>query len=76
MNKILQATIRGQVTLPKAWRDKFGTQYFMAEIREESLVIKPVVEAKTFKGEVENSWKEYKKGDYTDAEDLKKKYGL
>lgn len=76
MNKILQATIRGQITLPKAWRDKFGTQYFMAEIKAESLIIKPMVKTKTFEGEVEDSWKEYKKGDYKDAEDLKKKYDL
>ena len=62
--------------MPKVWRDKFGTKYFMAEIKAESLVIKPMVEAKTFKDEVEGSWKEYKKGNYKDAGDLKKKYGL
>jgi len=76
MNKILQATSRGQITLPKSWRDKFGTQYFMAEILDGSLVIKPMIEPKTLKKQVEDSWKEYKAGDFVDADELKKKYDL
>lgn len=76
MNKILQATSRGQVTLPKDWRDKFGTQYYMVEVNENELVIKPMIQPKTFKVQVEDSWREYKEGDFVDSDELKKKYDL
>ncbi len=76
MNKILQATSRGQVTLPKGWRDKFDTNYFVAEIKNDELVIKPLANAGTLKDQVESSWKEYKEGKVISGEELMKKYGL
>lgn len=75
MNKILQATSRGQVTLPKGWRDKFATSYFLAEIKNDELVIKPL-SSKTLKDEVEDSWQEYQEGKVISGKDLMKKYGL
>jgi len=76
MNKILQATNRGQVTLPKTWRDKFKTNYYIVEIKNESLSFKPLIQKKSFKDEIENSWQEYKGGEFIDHDTLKKKYGL
>lgn len=32
----------GQVTLPKNWRDRFETKHFLAEEKEEGLLIKPI----------------------------------
>jgi AbrB family looped-hinge helix DNA binding protein len=39
---------QGQITLPKAWRDKFDTKHFAVEINENELTIKPILE-KLFK---------------------------
>lgn len=75
MSKVLQATSRGQVTLPKAWRDQYKTQYFVSEVKGATLVIKPLMQ-EDFEGSVESAWSEYKKGDYVASEDLMKKYGL
>ena len=79
MNKILQATARGQVTLPKKWREKYKTVYFKAETVNDSIVLTPLLEVgmeKDLEKELEKSWGEYKKGKYVDAEELEKKYGL
>lgn len=75
MPKILQATSRGQVTLPKAWRDQYDTQYFTTEIEGATLIIKPLIQDNFVKS-VESAWSEYKKGDYVASEELMKKYGL
>jgi hypothetical protein len=34
----------GQITLPKAWRDKFKTEHFIAQETSQGLLIKPMVE--------------------------------
>ena len=75
MSKILQATSRGQVTLPKSWRDQYDTQYFITEIQGATLVIKPLIQ-ENFEDSVESAWAEYKKGDYVASEELMEKYGL
>lgn len=75
MPKILQATSRGQVTLPKSWRDQYNTQYFTTEVVGTSLVIKPLIQ-ENFEDSVESAWSGYKKGDYVASEELMKKYGL
>lgn len=76
MNKILQSTSRGQITLPKKWRDRFKTDYYIAELKNKSLIIKPLKEQKNLEEDLDEAWEEYKEGKYTSAEDLKKKYGL
>lgn len=40
--KIVKATTKGQVTIPKAWRDKFKTDDFLLQIKIDQIVIKPV----------------------------------
>jgi bifunctional DNA-binding transcriptional regulator/antitoxin component of YhaV-PrlF toxin-antitoxin module len=76
MNKILQATNRGQVTLPKDWRDKFETVYFEAEILEDKIIIKPLIKKVGFEATLEKSWEEYNKGKFISGDKLMKKYGL
>ena len=36
---------KGQITLPKKWRDQFDTDYFLAEETAQGLLIKPLVES-------------------------------
>ena len=40
--KILKATSKGQVTLPKKWRQRFDTDNFFAEIEADRIIIKPL----------------------------------
>lgn len=40
--KISKCTSKGQITLPKEWRDQFKTDDFMIEYNEKKLIIKPV----------------------------------
>jgi bifunctional DNA-binding transcriptional regulator/antitoxin component of YhaV-PrlF toxin-antitoxin module len=40
----LKAFGTGQITLPKAWREKFKTKHFIAQETSQGLLIKPVVE--------------------------------
>jgi len=75
MPKILQATSRGQVTLPKQWRDKFDTKYFQVEISDNAITLKPLLK-NDFASSVEESYLEYEKGDYVTHEDLIKEYDL
>lgn len=75
MSKVLQSTSRGQVTLPKSWREQYETKYFVAEVNGDSLVIRPLIND-DFKKSVEDSWGEYKKGEFVTQEELMKKYGL
>jgi bifunctional DNA-binding transcriptional regulator/antitoxin component of YhaV-PrlF toxin-antitoxin module len=75
MSKILQATSRGQVTLPKAWRDQYKTQYFISEVQGTTLVIKPLMK-EDFGDSVESAWSDYKNGNFATSEELMKKYGL
>lgn len=76
MVKVLHSTSRGQITLPKEWRDNFDTDYFKVEIQEKQLIIVPLNPEKTFKDKVEGAWAEYEDGKFVSNEDLKKKYGL
>lgn len=76
MNKVLQATSRGQITLPKEWRDTFDTHYFKAEIKDTELVITPLKTVSTLNEAVEESWEEYLNGKVVSHEEVMKKYGL
>lgn len=40
--KIVKTTSKGQVTLPKIWRDKFNTDDFLMQIDVNSITIKPI----------------------------------
>ena len=45
MNKtVLKSFGTGQVTLPKAWREKFDTKYFVAVIQDDQITLKPLID--------------------------------
>lgn len=74
---ILSATSRGQVTLPKKWRDQFKTTHFKAEVNDNEIVLRPMNTKKSFKESIEDSWDDYMKGGKViTQEELIKKYGL
>ena len=76
MVKILKATSRGQVTLPKSWRDQFDTDYYEVVVKNKELVVKPVVKKTDLEEELDKAWADYKKGHFVSHEDLIKEYGL
>lgn len=45
---------KGQVTLPKKWRDKVGTEHFIAEETPQGLLIKPITEVVYYEMDDEN----------------------
>ncbi|EKD63314.1 MAG: hypothetical protein ACD_51C00297G0001 [uncultured bacterium] len=74
--KIVKCTERGQVTLPKAWRDKVGTCYFQVFVDADAVTLRPVKD-KSFKETVEDSWQDYlNDGKTFTHEEMKKEYGL
>lgn len=75
MSTVLHATSRGQVTLPKKWREKYETEYFVTEEVDGFLIVRPLL-TDSFKKSVESSWKEYKEGKHTSLEEVAKQYGL
>jgi len=40
--KIVKSTAKGQITLPKGWRDRFGTDNFILEIAQEQILVRPI----------------------------------
>ncbi len=40
-SKLLKSTVRGQITLPSAWRAKFQTDKYLVEMHQDRLVIIP-----------------------------------
>ena len=54
MTTTLKTFGKGQITLPKAWRDKANTEHFLAEETPQGLLIKPLVEASYYEIDEEN----------------------
>ena len=40
--KVLKSTERGQITLPKQWRDRFPTDSYLVEMHDDRMVIVPL----------------------------------
>lgn len=40
--KIAKSTERGQITLPKEWRDHFPTNSFIVEMHDDRLIVTPL----------------------------------
>ena len=73
---ILKCTERGQITLPKKWRDKVKTSHFLVVIKEDQLTLKPIKE-KTLAQEIDERWQDYLNGGKTyTQEEIEKEYGL
>lgn len=45
---------KGQITLPKKWRDKVKTRYFIAEDTPQGLLIKPLIESTYYEIDEDN----------------------
>ena len=43
MTTISKATTKGQITIPKKWRDKFNTNQFIISEKGDKLEIKPLI---------------------------------
>lgn len=41
-SKIVKSTSKGQITIPKIWRDQFSTENFLLEIDNKYILIKPI----------------------------------
>lgn len=77
MRNILSATSRGQITLPKSWRDQFDTRYFQIEVNGDQIVLTPIIEKKNaFEESLENAWQEYEEEKVISQEAMIKKYAL
>ena len=76
MNTLLKATERGQVTIPKEWREQFGTQFYFVERKDNMLVLKPAYQEQSFEDTVEKSWNEYKNGEVVEGSTLMEEYGI
>ena len=75
--KVVKCTSRGQVTLPKKWRDEIGTDHLLVVVTDDGVTFKPIIK-KEFMDSVEEGWQRYLNGaeGYISHEDLKKEYGL
>jgi bifunctional DNA-binding transcriptional regulator/antitoxin component of YhaV-PrlF toxin-antitoxin module len=54
---ILTTQSKGQITLPKEWRDEFNTTVFQAVKQKDMIILKPVTVAST--EEVKKATKEF-----------------
>lgn len=41
-SKVVRSTDRGQITLPKEWRDNFHTDSYLVEMRDDKLIVFPL----------------------------------
>lgn len=73
--KILRATPRGQITLPKSWRDQFSTEYYTLEMEGDALTLRPLLKD-DLPASLDEAWSAYQKGQYMTQEALMQKYGL
>ena len=74
--KILQATSRGQITIPKVWRNQFTSNAFIADYENNKIILTPLNTHKTFEETIESSWEEYNNGEVTEESTIMRKYGL
>jgi AbrB family looped-hinge helix DNA binding protein len=41
--KVVKSTVKGQITIPKNWRDKFNTDNYLLEMQKGQIVLKPIL---------------------------------
>lgn len=51
-SKAIKSTERGQITLPKNWRDNFDTDNYLMEMHEDKLIIMPLNLEQTVQEEI------------------------
>jgi bifunctional DNA-binding transcriptional regulator/antitoxin component of YhaV-PrlF toxin-antitoxin module len=51
-SRVIKSTERGQITLPKSWRDNFDTDSFIVEMHNNKLIVMPIDLSKKMEEEV------------------------
>lgn len=74
--QILPVSERGQITIPKEMRDCIKVKFFICEMQDDALVLKPLQTREEFIEELEVAEKDLKKHGGKTIEQLKKKYNL
>lgn len=75
-NHIVAISPRGQITIPKIFREKIGTEHLIVEIKGNSLLLKPLKTREEFFVELEEAEKDWEKNGGITLEEMKKKYKL
>lgn len=74
--QILSVSERGQITIPKEMRDCIKVKFFICEMQDDTLVLKPLQTREEFIEELEMAEKDWKKYGGKTLVQMKKKYNL
>lgn len=75
MNNIVSISERGQITIPKALRDKIAVTHLVFEVKDDdSIVLTPLQTREDFLKELENAKADYKKNGGLTIKEIKEKY--
>ena len=74
--QILSVSERGQITIPKEMRDNIKAKFFVCEMRDDTLVLKPLQTREEFIEELEEAGKDWEKHGGKTLAQMKKKYNL
>ena len=75
-DNIVTVSERGQITIPKSFRDKIQVKHFIFEVHNETILLKPLQTREDFFAELEAAEKDWEKNGGTTLEEMKKKYKL
>lgn len=67
---------RGQITIPKKIRAEINVRFFMCDVENGTIVLKPVQTRDEFLAELDAAEKDWKKHGGKTLEEMKKKYNL
>lgn len=73
---ILSISDRGQVTIPRKIREKYGVKHFICIVQEDGIVLKPLQTRDEFVKELEDAEKDWSKNGGTTLTQVKSKFGL
>ena len=75
-NHIVAVSPRGQITIPKVFREKMETKHFIIEIKNRNLLLKPLQTREEFFAELEAAEKDWEKNGGIPWKDVMKKADL
>ena len=73
---IVSVSERGQITIPKSFRDKIQVKHFIFEVHDETILLKPLQTREDFLEELEAAEKDWEKQGGITLAEMKKKYKL
>ncbi|MBI4994503.1 AbrB/MazE/SpoVT family DNA-binding domain-containing protein [Candidatus Peregrinibacteria bacterium] len=74
--QILPVSERGQITIPKEMRDNIKVKFFVCEMEDDTLILKPLQTREEFIEELEEAEKDCKKHGGKTLAQMRKKYNL